>query len=223
MTLNELYHMLIESARNNMIVDDERIDPRLVYDWIDLKRAQFIKNQRSNNPNDRVNLNIYQSQPFTVEVVNVTDAGDYPYTDNTTQLYKIVQSTTDIPNILDKNGPIILSLESQDLMKLPFSVVDYDHLRVAGNGKFNTSLIYGAVRDNKVYFKYNQFFDTYTNVILRAVFENPRDVTGFTEESRYPLNADMLEYVKNAIYEKEFRIILSGESDEESNASGLIK
>lgn len=226
MTLKEISYMILESIRENELVDDENLDSRLIYDWIDLKRAQYIKNEASSDPNNRTNLNLYQKLSLTVEVVNpVTDAGDYPYADATTQLYKIVESTTEIPSIIEgKRGPMILTLESQDLMKLPFSVVDYDQMRFSGNGKFNSTIIFGSIRDNKVYFKYNTFFDTYTNVVLRAIFENPRDVDGFDpEEDEYPTNLGLLEYIKNAIFEKDIRMLFAGKADEQNDGDGTIR
>jgi len=224
MVLNEIAYMCLEILRAGHVVDDERLDLRLIKDWIDLKRAQYIKNQLSQNPNSRLNLNLYQTLPVTVVVQTVTDVGNYPYADATTQLYKIVESSTTIPAILEnKNGPIVYSLESQDKMKLPFSFVDYDYMRFAGNGKFNTGLIFGSLRDNKIYFKYNAFFDTYTSVVLKAVFENPRDVTGFSDStSEYPANLGLIEYIKNGILDMDGKAFITNPTDEINDASGKI-
>lgn len=224
MTLNEIAYMILESIRNNEIMDDENLDIRLIYDWIDLKRAQYIKNQRSKNPNGRLNLNLYQKIDVEIEVDILIDAGFYPY-QSAKEDDKIVQSIDEIPTIIeDKGGPIILTIESQDLMKLPFSVVDYDYMRVAGNGKFNKNLIFASIRDNRIYFKYNEFFDSYTNVVIRALFENPRDVSGFSPiTSRYPANLGLIEYIKNGIFDSDIKMIFSGRSDEINDADGTIK
>lgn len=225
MTLTELSYMCWEILRAGHVVDDERLDIRLLNDWVILKRANFIKNQLSKNPNSRISLNIYQPITLTVSVNNVTDVGDYPYVNNTTQLYKIVKSTTTIPTIIEtKTGSAILSLETEDLMKLPFSVVDYDYLRFAGNGKFNSSIIFGSIRDNYVYFKYNSHFDTYTKVVLRAVFEDPTSVSGFNQDvDRFPVDLDIVDYIKNAIVTEDLNKFLKGVTDETSDSSGQIK
>lgn len=225
MTLIEIVYMILETVRENHIVDDERLDERLIMDWIDLKRAQFIKNSYSVNPNNRLNLNLYQSIELGVFIDNVYDAGDYPYVDSVTQLYKVAVSE-DIPSILEnKNGPMILTIESDDLMKLPFSVVDYDHMRFAGNGKFNSNLVFAAIRDNKVYFKYNKFFDDNFLVHIRAIFEKPRQVPNFDATTdRYPVSLDLIEYIKNGVFDKDFKTILQlGMSDNLNDASGEIK
>lgn len=223
-TLNEISFMILEMLRAGHVVDDERLDLRLIKDWIDLKRSQYIKNQLTQNPNSRLNLNLYQTLNITVAVENVTDNADYPYSNATTQLYKIVESSTPIPSILEgKTGPIIFSLESQDKMKLPFQFVDYDYMRFAGNGKFNTNLIFGSLRDNKIYFKYNTYFDTYTTVILKAVFENPRDITGFNDNTtEYPANAGLIEYIKNGILDMDAKSFIINPTDEINDASGVL-
>lgn len=225
MTLRDIGYMLLEALRANYISDDEKVDIRLLHAWVNLKRAEFIKKNRNNNPNWRTNLNLYQVQTVTMNINDVEDAGDYPYSNSSTQLYEIIQSTTTIPSIMeDKNGLMILSLESEDLMKLPFSVVDYDYLRFAGNGKFNTNLIFGSVRDNYVYFKYNEFFEEYDTVKLRAIFEDPTLVTGFdVDTSTYPITNEIMEYVKNALYSIDFKMILGTNSDLVNNANGEVQ
>ena len=225
MTINEIAYMCLEILRGGNVVDDERMDIRLIKDWIDLKRAQYIKNDMNTNPNNRINLNLYQTLPVVIAADIVEDAGDYPFANSTTQSYEIIESTTTIPAILEgKNGPLIYSLESQDKMKLPFSIVDYDYMRFAGNGKFNQGIIFGSLRDNKIYFKYNSLFETYTNVVLRAIFENPRDITGFVDDtSEYPANLGLIEYIKNGVMDLDFRMFLVARSDENNDATGEIK
>jgi hypothetical protein len=217
--------MVLEMLRNNHIVDDDNLSILMIENWVNMKRDQFIRNAASTNPNERLDLNLYQSMDVIVAKGPVTTAGNYPYSNSTTQLTQIVTSNTTIPNIIEgKNGPLVLTVESADLMKLPFSLVDYDELRFVGNGKFNSGLIYGALRDNKLYFKYNVFFDTYTTVKLKAVFNDPREVTGFdVAVTRYPANEGLVEYIKNAIFDKDVRMILGTKADTINDASGIIK
>ena len=223
MTQNEISYMILEGIRANNITDHDRLDLRLIKDWIDLKRAQYIKNQRNSNPNGRLNLNLYQSQPITLSVTDVTDAGEYPFL--TPKQDTQIMESGEIPPILeDKNGPVIYSIESEDVMKLAYSVVDYDYLRVAGNGKFNRNLIFAAIRDNKVYLKYNSNLEFYSNIVLKAIFENPRLVTGFDDEtSRYPASLGLIEYIKNAIYEIDAKVVLTMPSDNTNDSSGEVK
>ena len=223
MTLQEIGYLVLETIREGNIVDDERLDMRLIYQWIHSKRAQFMKRARSTNPNNRLNHNLYQTFTTDVTITDVTAAGNYPYADATTQSYKIVISDKTIPPILeDKSGPVILSIESEDLMKLPFSIVSFDQMKVAGNGRFNSSIIFTSYRDNKLYFTDNDFFDTYDTVIIRAIFEDPTDVGDFTETSEYPITQDLVEDIKNAVYDIDAKVFMGSNSDEVNDASGDI-
>lgn len=225
MTFNEITYMCLEMLRDNHIVDDENLSTLMIENWVNMKRDQYVRNSLSQNPNDRIDLSLYQTMTVTVATDTVTDAGDYPYINGTTQSYEFVESSTVIPNIMEgKSGPLIFSVESQDVMKLPFTMVDYDELRFAGNGKFNRNLIFGAIRDNKLFFKYNEFFETYDTVKLRAVFTDPREVSGFdVATTRYPANEGLIEYIKNGIFDKDIRMILSGKADTVNDASGIVK
>ncbi len=232
MTLTEISYLILESIREGHIVDDERLDLRIIKDWINMKRSQYLKNMRGSgtngnlNPNNMIGLNLYQKIPVTVEVKDpVTAAGNYPFTNATTQSYKIIESTSTIPTIIDgKSGPMIMSIESEDEMKIPFSHVSYDQMRFSGNGRFNSGLIFGAIRDNKLWFKYNSFFDTYTNVIVRAILENPTDLDGYDEDTdEYPADPGLIEYIKNGIFDKDIRMWFNGNADEINDASGEIK
>lgn len=224
MTQTEIAYMCWEILRAGHIVDDERLDIRLLQDWVDIKRSKLIRQSVAKNPTSRISLNMYQSMDLIVDTTIVTDAGDYPYVNNTSQNYTIIESDETIPPIIEgKTGPMILTLESEDLMKLPFSVVDYDHLRLAGNGKFNSTIIFGALRGNKIYFKYNSHFDTYPNVILRAIFEKPSDVPGFDREtSNYPIDSSFIDYIKNEILDEDINKFLRGVTDEDSDSTGQI-
>ena len=75
-----------------------------------------------------------------------------------------------------------------------------------------------------MYFKYNSHFDTYTKVVLRAVFEDPTSVPGFDEDvDRFPVDLDTVDYIKNAIVGEDLNKFLKGVTDETSDSSGQIK
>jgi len=232
MTLTEITHLILETVREGHVVDDERLSHRVIKDWVTMKRSQYIKNMRGGggtsgtlNPNGEISLAYYQKIPVTVQVKSsVEDAGDYPFINTTTQLYKVVESTATIPSIVNgRLGPMIMSIESEDEMKLPFSHVSYNQMQMSGNGRFNHALVYGSIRDNKLWFKYNSFFDNYTNVIIRAVLENPTDLSGFNEETdEYPADPGLIEYIKNGIFDKDIRMFYAGRADEISDSSGEI-
>lgn len=230
MTLEQVVYMVLEGIRANHLVDDEDIDERLVRDWITLKRIQYLRNVIK-NPSARIPLANYQLYTATVSVVDITPVSSYPFDaveDPNRQLMKIVQSTTTIPKILEAvDGPMVYSVETTDQMKYAFSFVDYDYLRVAGNGRFNKNLVFAAVRDNYLFLKHNSIFEgvnPVTTIKLRAVFEDPTKVPGYSyNTSEYPCSGEVIEYIKNGIYDKDARMAFTAKADKENNADGEVK
>lgn len=223
MTLTEIAYMCLEQIRSNKIVDDEEIDLRLIKDWIKLKRATFLKNK--SNTNHRINLNNVQYQPFTIEKINtIVTPVAFPFADTTIQKYTIFKSIETIPGIVEgKLGPLILDLSNNDINKLNYKVVSFDNLRFTGNGLFNSKLVYAALRDEYIYLQQKSddtFLSANLNCIIGAVFNNPADVTGFDADiSDYPCSLDVIEYIKNAIYDTEFKVWLNSKEDELNNAN----
>lgn len=224
MTLDQIANMVLEGIRAHRIVDDEDIDLRLIKDWIHLKRVQYIQNI-TKNPQARISLGNYQMLPVNVEVQNNSEVGSYPFIDtDERQDNKMVVSTATIPRIVEKDtGLMVYSIESLDNMKYAFTFVDYEYLKVAGNGKFNRNLIFSAIRDNLLYFKYHELFDTNSVVVIRALFENPTTVPGFTDDTtNYPCSPEIIEYIKNAIFDKDARMAFTAKNDQENNANGEV-
>lgn len=220
MKLKEITYLVLEELRNNNIVDDEDLDLRLIEAWVTIKRNVLLEQRLSSGK--RINMNNMQELAVTLEeVVSYDTQSAYPYANLTTQDYTIWQSTTTIPNIIEgRKGPGVYSLMSTDKMKLPFSFVEYNHMKMAGNGRFNSSFIYGSLRDHILYFKPNTYFDTDPNCIISAIFEDPRNVTGFNVDTdNYPCSDDIVEAIKNSIFDKDFRVILNSQSDTENNAN----
>ena len=229
MTLEQISYMILEGIRAHNIVDDENIDIRLIDAWVQLKRIQYLRNVIK-NPFERVSLINYQVYPITVGVVDITPVSEYPF-DNTLdpnrQLMKIIKSTTTVPTIIESNsGPLVYSVETTDQMKFSFSFVDYDYLKVAGNGRFNSSLVFAAIRDSYLYLKYNAIFDGLSPIIslnLRAVFTDPTVIPGFDRSAtEYPCSGEVIEYIKNGIYDKDLKVALTTKADTENNANGEV-
>ena len=45
MTLNEISYMILELVRQGHIVDDEDLDLRIIYKFLETKRVEFIRSQ----------------------------------------------------------------------------------------------------------------------------------------------------------------------------------
>ncbi len=223
MTLQEISYLVLEGLTNNKLVDDSELDIRLIKDWIKLKRSQFLKNKANSGYN--INLNNAQLTTFTVEKIDsVTTPAAYPFVNTTTQKYKVFKSTEPIPKIIEgKSGPLVLEFGNDDVNKYGYQFVPYEYLKFCGNGKFNSGLVFGALRDGYVYLQ-QRTGDTFLNdnpdCVIRAIFEDPTDVAGFDDDtSEFPCSLDVIEYIKNSIYDVDFKVLLTGKEDEFNSAN----
>lgn len=224
MTLNEIAYMILEQIKSNKIVDDEEIDLRLVKSWIKLKRTDIIKNKAVSGQD--INLNNAQAAQYSVSLVpsytGTITTGVYNCDNG--QDFELYKSTVPLSNIVYAHGnPLIIEITSEDKMRLPFSLVTMGQLRFSGNSRFTNNLIFGAVDvDKYLYFKKNSEFVTRPNFVIKAVFEDPTTVPGFNEDTDdYPCSLDIIEAVKNSVFDKDFRVLLNSVAleDNENNAN----
>ena len=222
MTLQEIAYYILEPVKSFNIVDDEEIDIRMVKAWIKAKRADILKNKA--NSGQDINLNNAQSITYGLELKDT-----YTGTKSTTvyncengQDYSIYKSTEPLPNLLHYHGsPLVLELTSEDKMHLPYSMVPFSQLRFSGNGRFTSSMIYGSIDvDKYVYFKVNDEFLTRPNFVIKGIFEDPTAVPGFDEENdQYPCSLDVIEAIKNSVFDKDFKILLASSVLEDTENS----
>lgn len=223
MTLNELAYAILEQFRSNNLSDDNELDLRLVKDWCKLKRTTYLKNKINSGYN--ININNTQLVTFTVaEVDSIATPAAYPFSDTSTQKYTVFKSTSTIPRILEsKSGPIVFEFGNSDINKYGYQFVPYEYLKFCGNGKFNSGLVFGALRDGYIYLQQrtgDTFLTNNPNGIIRAVFEDPTDVSGYSDETtEFPCSLDIIESIKNSVYDTEFKIFMSSPEDTENSAN----
>lgn len=219
MTLSEITYGILEVIRSNRIVDDEEIDLRLIKSWVKTKRADILKNKAASG----CQLNLINAQSTSVTVTrvqtNFTAENVYPFT-TANQDYYVYKSTLPVPNIIAVgSGPLILEITSSDGMKLPYSFGSYSRLRFAGNGRFNSTLIFGAIDvDKYLYLNDNAYLGVDSTIYIKAIFEDPESVPGFVEAtSNYPCSLDVVEAIKASILDKEFKVSLAAPEDNNAN------
>lgn len=223
MTVVEICYMVMEGLSSNKIVDDFEIDIRLVKQWVILKRSQFLKN-KTNSGYD-INLNNAQTQAFVVSKIDsVGTPSSYPFVNTTTQKYTIFKSDTVIPKILENMmGPLVLEFGNEDLNKYGYQFVPYERLKFCGNGRFNSGLVYGALKDQYVYLQQrtgDDYLVDNPNCVIRAIFEDPTKVTGYNDEtSEFPCSLDVIEYIKNSIFDVELKVMLNTPEDNLNSAN----
>lgn len=203
-TLNQLAYDLLELVRPN-IADDEAIDLRQVKFWIHNQRALWLRNEL--NRFRTIDDNIIQDLGCVeLEVADRSTCADLPIDCDILRTKKEIPNTIELHNktALTRIGPL-------DKTMAPYSIVEYNRAIFSGNGRFNRQQIFAFLLNNRVYLKISPLnkdgkYLEYLNI--RGVFETPTDVAGFndpegvpcyTDNTKYPVNRWMIDYMKDAI------------------------
>lgn len=221
MLLKDIADLLIEEARNAHVINDERIDPRLLRDFIMLKRATFIKTHL--NGRQFVELNTLQTEYLTLSAY---DSSLERTGTDALSLGNLILRTAEVPKMIEyRIGPAVYEISLPDIISKTIQYVPFDRLRWCGNGVVNKHMLFAAFYDNRFYVKSNSEIEKPLKyLILTAIFTDPTDVSTFDEEmDDYPVNLHMIEYMKNEIIRTDIKTILETRSDEKNDSSGLIE
>lgn len=216
MTLREISYALLELIRNTFIVDDERIDSRLIDVFVKNKREEFIKNKsRISGHNEQLR----QTMWIDMEL------------DTTNHQPAVLVSTNSTPNFIEnRHGLLIDEIRGENHMAYPFTVVPFSRFRFSGNGVANTNTIYASVHGSKLYLTSKDAgFKVIEKVKLEGVFAEPLEVLDAsgnpqltTETGDYPIDGEIFNYIKKEILKGDFAFMLRLKSDETNDASGEI-
>ena len=221
MTLTEIAYIILEAITSNRIVDDEEYDIRLIKDLIKLKRATLLKQKA--NSGQQLSINNAQVIAVPLEKIDTYSSSQnkYPYSNLNVQDYQMYKSIDIIPRIVSGySGLQVIELTSTDKMKIPFSYVPYGRLRVSGNGRFNKNLVFGAIKNDYLYFKDNQYFESDMNCELYAIFENPSAINGFNEDTDdYPCSLDIIDAIKDIITQREINLLRATIDDPDNDSN----
>lgn len=210
MTLQEISYSVLELLRQGHIVDDERLDIRLVEDFVVTKRAEYLRD--SLDKGVIVSENSKQFLNFAVE----------SFDDGNSTILKTVDT---VPTFLNtRSGLKITDITGTDTTSYMFSYVNYNHFKFVGNGRFNQSIIFVTYKDGYLYLKSkNDDFKLLDEINVSGILEDPRKAPNFSStDDDFPIDYDGIEYIKNSIVRGDFRMFLAGVEDEVSDSSGQI-
>ena len=215
MRLTEITHLILELIRAAHVVDDERIDTRLLEALVNTKRDTYIKNEL--NGNNPFTENATQQMSISLENVTGTHGGL-----GLASTRRILRTTAKIPRITEYRGGLAIhEITDGGLVSLPFSHVSYEHLRFVGNQRFNSSFLYTAVFEDQIYVSQLLSQTALTSGSITAVFQDPRLVPGFNvDDDPYPVNDYMVEYIKNSITREDMMQLVRIPADEINDGSG---
>jgi hypothetical protein len=204
-TYNEIIYSVLDKLKPHL-TDDVDISPREVAWEIDNARALFLRNEL--NKNRTIDPNITQD----LGCVEMESSDRAECCDISTDCL-IIRTKLEIPAAIElHNDTAITRVGPVDKMDLDFSFITYNRAKFAGNGKYNKNIIYAFLRNNRIYLVSKNDKVKFINYInVAGVFENPTDVTPFTNcggdscfssDSEYPLNTWMVSYIQEAVINK---------------------
>lgn len=201
-TLRELGYDLLQHLRASNS-DDDSIDIRSVYFWIKNQRALWIKNELAKH---------IPTSPKFVQDLGSLSVGGSPK-----------KTSSVIPTPINYRGmPKIIRVGPVDTTKDDYLLLPYTSAKYHGNGRFNTSLIAAYYYNGYVYLNGSTaVLNTVNTINVRAVFEDPMDVTGMTVDSEYPLDDALIDYLKGEIIKLDLSAFIETKedplNDEENN------
>lgn len=212
MTLPEVTYAVLEIIREANIVDDERIDLRLLERFVHSARADFIVKYLDTSKEPIENT----VQFFDATMEAVSDG-----------IGTVIRSSTTIPEPLDtKFGLTILEIYPKgDILAIPFSFVEFNRLRFCGKNIFNLNNIFTSYRDGYLYAKStNDTHRLLEDITVKIIANNPTDIPNYDKETdRYPINESIFKYIKDMILKTDIRLLIAGISDEVNDATGDIR
>ena len=145
-TFNEYINDILETVRNNYIVDDTELTEALIAFTINYQRALWIR-QEYNKPGRTIDHNIVQD----LGCVELEEA-DRADCCGITIDCPILRTKQVIPNTIEfYNSTGITRVGPPDKLQIPISFVDYNQAVYSGNGKYNRNMLFAFLLNNRMY------------------------------------------------------------------------
>lgn len=216
MTLRELSYMILEQTRNAHIVDDERIDLRLLDKLINEKRAYILENDNSVNAH-----NEFLKQTMPVDMSLITSG----YTP------AILRSTNLIPSFIEnKYGKLIDKISGENNMAYSFTIIPFERIKWCGSGYFNENVIFVAIDGKRLFINSkNEGFRLIEKIYVEGIFKDPLTVLDDSGDPQltptsgdYPIDGELFGVIKESIKKEDIAFMLRLPSDEVNDATGDI-
>jgi hypothetical protein len=227
MTLREIISELRLTIRAQQLYDDDELDDRLLKHWVHNQRALWIRNEI--NKNHSVDDQIIQKACLQMEVA---DRSDCPV--QTTQ-FDVLRSIYEIPKTIElHHNDGIVRVGPIDVLAQDYSYVPLSRAKMAGNGRFNTKVVFAFRYHNRMYI-HSQKTSNYARyiryIMIYGLFEDPTALSRFThiddtpcysDNNDYPLNSWMWNYIKSQILRAEFDLLIQAPVDNVNDSSDNV-
>lgn len=216
-SLNQIAYNVFMSVRPHL-TDDEDLELRKIKHDIHLKRALYIRNEL--NKSRTIDINLVQTLGCVeLELASPIDCCiDIPVD------CKLLRTVETIPNALElHHKKLITRVGSPIITKKKFNFVPYDRFIFSGNTEYNKKDIYATLHNGRIYIKSNDASILGLKYIdIQGVFDDPTEAARFkncddqpcyTDDSPYPVNMWMEEYIKNALIDEYVKYTLRATKD----------
>lgn len=223
MKLMNIVDDLLLSIRRLNVPNANKIDKRLLVQWINNQRALWLTNE-INKGREFMNNEVQ-----TLKSVAMKPDADSSFFTTTPRGYTILKSELPLPRVIQfqvRDG--VVSVRPRNKQFQRFNYVAREQAPYSGNGKYNRGMIYFFKIDDYLYAKYatdNLNVNIPTDVMLEGIFENPLEVDDFNNTvdniwngiDEYPISMKFVEYLKSAIITANFAQMLAVPSDNTNN------
>ncbi len=227
MTLLEYVYDLRGIIRNNRLVDDDRLDDRLLREWVHTNRSAWIRKESSKG-GWQIPTQIVQS--LGAVLLEVSDRSKSIALLTTGG--SILRTTLEIPKTVElKNRDGITEVGPIDPIALAFSYVTIKRARFFGNGRFNKSAICAFPYDSRIYLWANltnvSFYKYIRYIGVHGIFEDPTEAEQFnhvngqpcySDDDEYPMSSWMWKFLREEILEANIDKLLRIPVDKSNDA-----
>jgi hypothetical protein len=224
-TKNKLVYDLVNIYRGGVQSDDEILSLRQVSFWVDNTRAELIRQdfEKKRSISDNV------VQTIGCLPVELIDASECPcnIASGCTIMRTVQQLPTTIEtyhkNLITKIGPSLVGQRA-------YTIISYQRAPVFGSNKYNKNEVAAFLHNRYVYLINAD--PELSFISLDGVFEYPEEVAAFfscdgeacyTDDSRYPISAHMIEVLKQKIMTVNFSVLSRALPDSTGNADSKVQ
>ncbi len=213
-TLDEIAYSIIDTARPNR-KDDDNIDIRDVYDWIDGARNQLLNQRSLKNPL------LVDTALLQQEVMNFNLSPKYNLDDN---IVSIVSK--DLSNIYvnSRHMPLIANISYTKDVVTPIKIVYNENIFLSylRSNRFERFPVYALVTPNGITVAgaNNVSLESIESLYISAVFVSPREVSTFDKDTdSYPISQEFRDVLERKIISERFGLELANYSDKTNDES----
>lgn len=209
-SLRSLIYNVLSIARGAQISDDEPISEKLAESWIHKYKNVLLKRDLDKGK--------YINPDYIQEYENL-DGSPLLIVPEVQETRTVYRTDVQIPKTIDlnfKSGLVFIGdVEGNQIQLVPESRINFQDYKKYTK---HSPLCY---LKNRYIYLHNDY--GLQRLKVRALFETPTEVPGFTIDSKYPIPMNMVDPLMDLIKEKELDIIIQVSSDNTNDTQHKVE